>query len=208
MIEKRRSGFCTVTIPPSKTHTSGMKSQSLRVSVIEDNPLAGVLRERTVADDMSWIVTEGTLSVWTDVREMTEVSATRTVVARTTVLEVAQGALSAVRTLVLWTVDVKMPLVVTLKTNSRCERNGLRAQSGIVRCNLSGVGSGASLMKGRAGIGRLINESEGDRGGGARRFISLMSDSSYASHSTAVKVRYIGLKRHVKVRFRGGRERI
>ena len=88
MIEKRRSRFCTVTIPPSKTHTSGTKSQSLRVSLIEDNPLAGVLRERTVADDMSWIITEGTLSVWTDVREMTEVSAKRTVVARTTVLGV------------------------------------------------------------------------------------------------------------------------
>ena len=94
---------------------------------------------------------------------MAEASAKRTVVASKTVLGVARGALSAVRTLILWTVNAKMPLVVTLKTNSHCECNRLRAQLGIVRCNLSGVGSSASLMKGRAGIGQLVNESEGDR---------------------------------------------
>ena len=112
---------------------------------------------------MSWIITEGTPSVWTDTREVAKVSAKRTVVASTTVLGVAWGTLLTVRTLVLWTVDAKMPLVVTLKTNSCCECNGLWAQLGIVRCNSSGVGSGASLMKGRAGIGQLVNESEGDR---------------------------------------------
>ena len=197
MIEKRRTGFCTVRIPSLKTRTSGTKSQSLRVSLIEDNALAGVLQERTVADDVSWIITEGASTVWTDMREMAEASTKRTVVARTTVLGVAQGALLAVRTLVFWTVNTKMPLVMTLKTNSHCKRNELRAQSGVVRCNSSGVGSGASLMKGRVGIGRLVNESEGDRGGDTRQFISLMSDSSYASRSTTVKVR-----------FRGGRERI
>ena len=42
-IEKRRSRLRTVTIPPSKTHTSGTRSQSLRVPLIEDNPLTGVL---------------------------------------------------------------------------------------------------------------------------------------------------------------------
>ena len=112
---------------------------------------------------MSWIITEGAPLVWTDTREMAEVSAKRTVVARTTVLGVAQGTLPAVRTLVLWTVDAKMPLVMTLKTNSRCKHNRLWAQLGIVRCNLSGVGSGASPMKGRAGVGWLVDESEGDR---------------------------------------------
>ena len=94
---------------------------------------------------------------------MAEALAKRTVVARATILGVAQGRLSAVRTLILGIVDMKMPMVVALKTNSCCKRNGLWAQVGIVRCNLSGVGSGASLMKGRAGFGRLINESEGDR---------------------------------------------
>ena len=163
MIEKRWSRFRTVSIPSSKTRTSGTKLQSLRVSLIEDNPLAGVLRERTVADDMSWIITEGAPLVWTDTREMAEVSAKRTVVVRTMVLGVAWGMLPAVRTLVLWTVDTKMPLVVTLKTNSCCKHNRLQAQLGIMRCNLSGVGSGVSPMKCRAGVGRLINESEGDR---------------------------------------------
>ena len=67
MIEKRRSGLCTVTILPSKTCTSRTKSQSLRVPLVEDNPLAGVLQERTVADDMSWVITEGAPPVWTDV---------------------------------------------------------------------------------------------------------------------------------------------
>ena len=94
---------------------------------------------------------------------MAKVSAKRTVVARAMILGVAQGTLLAVRTLILWTVDAKMPLVVTLKTNSCCKHNRLWAQSGIMRCNLSGVGSGVSLMKGRAGISRLVNESEGGR---------------------------------------------
>ena len=140
-----------------------MKSQSLRVSLVEDNPLAGVLRERTVADNMSWIITEGASSVWTDMQEMAETPAKRTVVVRAMILGVAQSALSAVRALIFWTVDAKMPLVMTLKTNSCCKHNRLWAQSGIVRCNSSGVRSGASLMKGRAGIGRLVDESEGDR---------------------------------------------
>ena len=56
MIEKRRSGLCTITIPPLKTRTSRTRSQSLRVSLVEDNPLTGVLRERTVADDVPWVI--------------------------------------------------------------------------------------------------------------------------------------------------------
>ena len=162
MIEKRRSGLHTVTIPPSKTRTSGMRSQSLRVSLVEDNPLTGVLQERTITDDMSWVIAEGASSVWTDTREMAEASAKRTVVARAMILGVARGTLLAVRTLILGAVNTKMPLVMALKTNSCCKRNGLWAQSGIVRCNSSGVGSGASLMKGRVGISRLVDESEGD----------------------------------------------
>ena len=44
--------------------------------------------------------------------------------------------------------------------------------------------------------------------GDTRRFISLRSDSSYASLSTTVRVRYMGLKRRVNVISHGGRERI
>ena len=139
MTEKMRLGSRTVTIPPSKSCTSGTKSQSLWISLIKDNPLAGVLRERAVADDVSWIITEGALPVWTDAGEVTEASAKRTIVARATVLGVAWSTLTAVRTFVLRTVNTKMPLVVTLKTNSCHSCNGLRAQSGIMRCNSSGV---------------------------------------------------------------------
>ena len=162
MIEKRRFGLCTVTIPPSKTRTSGMRSQSLRVPLVEDNPLAGALGERTVANDMSWVIAEGASLIWADAQEMAEASAKGTVVARATILGVARGMLSAVRTLILRTVNAKMPVVVTLKTNSRCKHSGLWAQAGITRCNLSGVGSGVPLMKGRAGFSRLVDESEGD----------------------------------------------
>ena len=139
MTEKMRLGSRIVTIPPLKICTSRTKSQPLWISLVKNNPLAGVFGERAVMNDVSGIVTEGTSSVWTDVGEVTEVSAKRTVVARATVLGVAWGALTAVRTFVFWTVDTKMPLVVTLKTNSCRSCSGLRAQSGITRCNSSGV---------------------------------------------------------------------
>ena len=139
MREKMRLGPCTVIIPPSKICTSRTKSQPLWISLVKDNPLAGVLQERAVADDVSQIITEGASSVQTDVGEVTEVLAKRTVVARATVLGVAWSALTAVRTFVFWTVNTKMPLVVTLKTNSCCSHDRLWAQPGIMRCNSSGV---------------------------------------------------------------------
>ena len=42
MMEKIMSDPCTVTIPPSKTCTTGTRSQSLWVSIIEDDATAGV----------------------------------------------------------------------------------------------------------------------------------------------------------------------
>ena len=139
MIEKMRLGPCTITIPPSKICTSGTKSQHLWISLVKDNPLAGVLRERAVTDNVSWIVTEGASSVQTDVGEVTEASAKRTVVARAMVLGVAWSAVMAVRTFVFWTVYTNMPLVMTLKTNSCHSHNRLWAHSGITRHNSSGV---------------------------------------------------------------------
>ena len=123
--EKMRLGSHTVTIPPSKSCTSGTNSQSLWIPLVKDNPLAGVFREGAVSDDMSRVVTKGASSVWTDTRKVTEVLAKRTVVARTTVLGVAWGVLMAVRAFIFWAVNTKMPLVVTLKTNSCCSHNGL-----------------------------------------------------------------------------------
>ena len=42
MMEKIMSDPCTITIPPSKTCTTGTRSQSLWVSIIEDDATAGV----------------------------------------------------------------------------------------------------------------------------------------------------------------------
>ena len=118
-IEKRRFGPCTVTIPPLRTCITGTSNwESLQVSLIEDNHLAGVFWERTVSNDVSWIVTEGTESVWTVSSQIAISSTKRTVVARAMVLEVAWGLLAAVGTLVLWTVDTKMPMVMAVKTQS------------------------------------------------------------------------------------------
>ena len=139
MTEKTRLGSCTVTIPPLKSCTSRTKSQPLWISLIKDDSLARVLREGAVADDVSWIVTEGALLVQTDVGEVTKASTKRTVVVRATVLGVSWSALMAMRTLIFQTVDTKMPLVMTLKINSCRSCDGLWAQPGITRQNLSGI---------------------------------------------------------------------
>ena len=60
MIEKTRSGPCTITIPPLKTCTSGTKLQSLRVPIIEDDPTTGVLREGEICDIMTGVIVKGT----------------------------------------------------------------------------------------------------------------------------------------------------
>ena len=53
---------------------------------------------------------------------MAEVATKRTIASNTMVLRVARGALVAVRTLVFWAVDMKMPHNVAVKTTSlrRC----------------------------------------------------------------------------------------
>ena len=134
-----RLGSCTVTMPLLKSCTSGTNSQSLWIPLVKDNPLAGVFREGAVSDDMSWVITKGASSVRTDMGEVTKVPAKRTVVVRATVLGVAWSMLMAVRAFIFWTVDTKMPLVMTLKTNSCCSCDGLWAQPGISRRNSSGV---------------------------------------------------------------------
>ena len=137
--EKMRLGSRIVTIPPSKSCTSGTNSQSLWIPLIKDNPLAGVFREGAVSDDMSRVVTKGALSVQTDTGEVTEAPAKRAVVVRATVLGVTWSTLMAVRAFIFRAVDTKMPLVVTLKTNSCHSRDRLWAQPGISRHNSSGV---------------------------------------------------------------------
>ena len=107
-----------VTLPPSKTCTTGTRSDSVQVSVVENDSTAGVLREGTVSNDMSWVVAKDTESVWTIAGEVAEVVAKRTVVAHTTVFGVAQGTLVTVGILIVQTVNTKMPSGMAVKTYS------------------------------------------------------------------------------------------
>ena len=117
-IEKRRPCLHTVTIPPTKTCTTSASSDPLRVTVIEDDPTARVLREGTVSDDVTLVITKGAESVWTVAGEMAKVVTKRTVVVHAMVLRVARGMLATIGTFVLQTINAKMPCVVTVKTNS------------------------------------------------------------------------------------------
>ena len=103
-MEKIKSSPCTVTIPPSKTCTTGVRSKPLWVSVIEDDPTAWVLREGTVCNDMSRVIAEGTNSVQTEVGGVAKTVAKRTVVSMTTVLGMTRGI-----------VDSKMGVVLTYR---------------------------------------------------------------------------------------------
>ena len=99
-MEKIRSGLRTITIPPLKTCTTGARSQSLWVSVIEDDAAAGMLREGTVCDDVSRVIAESAMAVWTVVGGVAKALAKRTVVLNATVLRVARGALMTVGALI------------------------------------------------------------------------------------------------------------
>ena len=155
-MEKRMSLPCTITLPPLKACTTGARLEPLWISLIEDNPTAGVLREGAVCDNMSQVVTKGAVSVWTVMGGVAEGVTKRTVVSSTTVLRVARGALETVRALVLQTVDTKMPCDMAVKTTSLCSHCGLWAQTGVSRCNSSGIGGSVTLMKGGARISRII----------------------------------------------------
>ena len=156
MTEKRILPPHTVTLPPSKTCTTGARSESLQVSLIEDNPAAGVLREGAVCDNMSQVIAEGAKSVQTEARGVTEVVAKRTVVPSAAILGVTWGMLTTVGAFVLQEINTKMPCKVTVKTMSLISRQGFWAQMGISRCNSSGIRGGTSLMKGRVGVSRVI----------------------------------------------------
>ena len=104
-MEKIKSWLHTITIPPSKTHTTGANSHSLQISIIENDPAAGVLQERTICDDMSWVITEGTSLIWTVMGNVAKVATQRTEVVKAMVLEVTQGLLTAVGAFIIWEVD-------------------------------------------------------------------------------------------------------
>ena len=161
MIEKIRSCPHTITIPPSKTCTTRARLQSLQVSIIEDDTAAGVLKEGAVCDDMSRVVAEGAKVVWAIVGGVAKVVAKRTVVLNTTILGVTRGALMAAGALILQAVNMKMPCDMVVKTTSLSSHCGLQAQTGVSRCNSSGVGGGTALLKGGVRIGGIIQQGSG-----------------------------------------------
>ena len=152
IMEKMRSDPHTITIPRLKTCTTRTRLPSLWISIVKDDTAAGVLREWTVCNNMSWVVAKGAKPVQTDTRDVAEVVAKRTVASSTTILGMTRGALSAIGTLILWTVDTKMPHNMTLKTASLMSHCGFWAQMGISRCNSSGVRGGSALMKDRTRV--------------------------------------------------------
>ena len=142
----------TVTIPPSKTCTTGTSSKPLWVSLIEDDTWAWVLRERTVDEKVIGGVTEGTATIWAVAGQVGETSTIGAIVPDTVVLWVTGSSLATAGTFVLGTVDTEMACGMALKTTSRCICDGFWAQAGIVRRNSCRVGSHATLMKGRSSV--------------------------------------------------------
>ena len=148
-MEKIRPQPRTVTIPLSKTCTTGTISKPLWVSIIEDDARAWVIHKRTVDEKVIGGITEGTPTIGTVTGQMGKAAAVGAIIPDTAVLWVTGSSLTATGTLIFRTIDAEMAHGMALKTTSRFSRNGFWAQVGIVRCNSRGVGGRASLMKGR-----------------------------------------------------------
>ena len=65
MIEKKMSGPCIVTLPPSKTCTTGTRLQTLQVTIVEDDSITRVLQKGTVSNDVAQVIAKGAKAVWT-----------------------------------------------------------------------------------------------------------------------------------------------
>ena len=116
--EKIRPRPRTVTIPPSKTCTTGTTSKPLWVSVIEDDARAWVLCKRAVDKKVIGGVTEGALAIGTVTGQMGKAAAVGAVIPDTAVLRMTGSSLTAAGTLIFGTVDAEMTRGVTLKTMS------------------------------------------------------------------------------------------
>ena len=148
-IERKRPRPRTVTIPPSKTCTTGTTSEPLRVPLIEDDSWAWVLRERTVDKKVIGSVTEGASSIGTVTGQVGETSTKGAIVSDTAVLWMAGSPLTAAGTFVFGAVDTEMASGVAVKTTSLCSRDGFWAQAGIARRNSCRKRGCATLIKGR-----------------------------------------------------------
>ena len=105
---------------------------------------------------MAWVIAKGAVAVWTVMGGVAEAVAKRTVVLGTTILGVTWGALMASGTFILWAVNMQVPHEVTVKTMSLISHQGFWAQTGISRCNSSGIRCSSALMKGRTRVSRDI----------------------------------------------------
>ena len=142
----------TVTIPPSKTCTTGTTSKSLRVSLVEDNSRTRVLCKRTVDEKVIGSIAEGAMSIGTVAGQVGEASTVGAIIPDTAVLWVTRSALATAGTFIFRTVDAEMTHGVALKTTSLCNRDGFWAQAGIVRCNSCWIGGCTTLMKSRSSV--------------------------------------------------------
>ena len=167
--ERKRPRPRTVTIPPSKTCTTGTTSEPLRVPLIEDDARAWVLRERTVDKKVIGGVAEGASSIRTVAGQVGEASAISAVVPDTAVLWMAGSPSTAAGAFIVGTVDTEMASGVALKTTSLRSRNGFWAQAGIARCNSCRIGGRASLMKGRLCVSGDVRRDVKQRSGGGLR---------------------------------------
>ena len=157
---------CTVTIPPSKTCTTGTTSKPLRVSVIEDDAWAWVLCKRTVDEKVIGGITEGATLIGTVVGQVGKTSTEGAIISDTVVLRVTGSPLTTAGAFILRAVDTEMACGMALKTMSRCSRDGFWAQAGIMRCNMCGIGGRATLVKGRASISGDVRRDVKQHGGG------------------------------------------
>ena len=134
-MEKIRPRPRTITIPPSKTCTTGTTSKPLRVSVIEDDARAWVLRKRTVDKKVIRGVTEGAAAIRTVAGQMGKALTVGAVILDAAVLQMTRSSLTVAGTFILGTVNAEMACGMALKTTSRFSCDGFWAQAGIMRCN-------------------------------------------------------------------------
>ena len=116
--EKIRPQPRTVTIPPTKTCTTGTTSKPLRISIIEDDTRARVLCKRTVDEKVIGGITEGASAIGTVAGQMGKTSTVGAIISDTAVLQVTRSSLTTAGTFILGAIDTEMACGMALKTTS------------------------------------------------------------------------------------------
>ena len=165
----------TITIPPSKTCTTGTTSKPLRISLVEDDSRTWVLCKRTVDEKVVGSVAEGAMSIGTVAGQVSEASTVGAIIPDTAVLWVTRSSLATAGAFIFRTVDTEMTCGVALKTTSLCSHNGFWAQAGIARCNLCWIGGRMALMKSRSSVsGDVRRDVKQHSGGRLRRWDGIL----------------------------------